>query len=70
MEYIHTLQLRMSTSCIVSHTYTIQDEAVNPQTPWKYTVLKGNFLFDLCNVFQECNLGIKQDLPVITFGST
>ena len=32
---------------------------VNHLTPRKYTVLNGNFVFDLCCVFQEYIPGIK-----------
>jgi hypothetical protein len=31
--------------------------------PKKYTVLSGNFVFDLRDVFQERNPGVKRDLP-------
>jgi len=30
----------------------------------KYTVLNGNSVFDLDDIFQEPNPGIQQDLPV------
>jgi len=40
-------------------------EAVNPLTLWKYTVLNGNFVFDLCDVYQEHNPDEKQDLPIL-----
>ena len=50
-------------------SYIMKDEVFSPLTPRKCTVLNGNFVFslhvlDLCNVFQECILGIKQDIPV------
>jgi len=35
--------------------------------PRKYTVLNESFVFDLCDIFQEYNSGIKQDLPVVYF---
>jgi hypothetical protein len=46
------------------------DEVVNPQTPRKYTVLDGNFVFifhdfDLCDFFRNINPGLKRDLPVL-----
>jgi hypothetical protein len=39
-------------------------------TPRKYIVLNGNFVFDLHdfdlrNIIQECNPGIKRELPVL-----
>jgi len=37
---------------------------VNPLTPRKYTVLNRNIVFNLHDVFQESNSGVKQDLPV------
>ena len=49
---------------LVVQSYTIQDEVVNPQNPWKYTVASENFVFILRDVFQESNPGIKRDLPV------
>jgi len=45
---------------------TRKDEVVNPLTPIKYTVLNGNFVFDLRDVFQERNPGIKRDLSVFS----
>jgi len=36
------------------YSHTLQDEGVSPLTPRKYTVLNGNFVFDLCN-FNLCN---------------
>ena len=33
----------------------------------KYTVLNGIFEFDLHDIFQEHNSGVKLDLPVIWF---
>jgi len=40
------------------------DEAVNPLAPLKYTIVNRKSVFDLFNVFQECNHGIIEDLPV------
>jgi len=42
----------------------MQDEVI-PLTPRKYTILNGNFVFDLCDVYQEHNPDIKEDLPVL-----
>jgi hypothetical protein len=47
----------------VVQSYTVQ--VVSPLTQRKCTVLNGNFAFTFCNVFQECNPGVKQELPVI-----
>jgi len=57
----------MSSSGIVIHYI---DEVVNPVTPRKYAVFNGDFMFDLHsfdlrNIFQECNPGVKQDLPAL-----
>jgi hypothetical protein len=46
------------------------DGVVSPLTPSKYTVFSGNFVFDLHsfdlhNIFQDSNPGIKQDLPAL-----
>ena len=46
------------------YLYTTMDEAVNPLTTRKYTVLNGNFGFDLRDAFQEGNPAVKRDLPV------
>jgi hypothetical protein len=53
--YIYTLQACMSTIGIVIHY--IGYVVVSPQTPRKYTVLNGNFMFDLGDIFQEHNWG-------------
>jgi hypothetical protein len=47
----------------------MQDEVVSPLNTSKYIVLNGNFVFDMRNfdlrdVFQECNPGIKREIPV------
>ena len=44
---------------------------VSPLTPRKYMVLNGNFVFDfrdfdLRDVFQERNPGVKLELPVLS----
>jgi len=36
----------------------------SPLTPRKYTVLNGDFVFSVHDIFQERNTGVKQDLPV------
>jgi hypothetical protein len=46
------------------YSYTTWDKVVNPLTPRKYNVLNGDFVFDLCDVFQEHTPGLKLDLPV------
>jgi len=43
--------------------YTTKDEGVNPLHP-QNTVLNGNFVIDLRDVFQEHKPGVKWDLPV------
>jgi hypothetical protein len=52
----------VSTGSVVIH-YTGRDS----QSPnrRKYTVLNGNFVFNLRNIFQERSPGIKRDLPVL-----
>jgi len=62
-QYIYTAELCMSTSGIVIHFIT---KAINPLTLRRYTVLNGNFVFDLRNVYQEHNPGIKRDFPVLS----
>jgi len=52
----------MSNSGIVIHYIGGGCQSPNPR---KYTVLNENVMFDLCDVFQEHNPGVKQDLPVI-----
>jgi hypothetical protein len=48
---------------VLSHAL-YRDEVDNPPTPGKYTVLNGNFVFDLHHDLQEHNPGIKWDLSV------
>jgi hypothetical protein len=54
---------------LVVWSYAIQDKVLNPQTPRKYTILNGNFVFDLGNFDLCCGIershGIKRDLPVL-----
>jgi len=40
------------------------DEVTNPLTPKKHTVLNVTLVFDLRNIFQERNTGIKGGLSV------
>jgi len=45
-------------------SYTTQDETFNPITPRKNSVLNGNYVldcydFDLQDIFQEYDLGVK-----------
>ena len=62
----------MYSTCILSRSMcplvvkscTIYDEADNPPAPRKYTVLNGNFVFNLHNDLQEHNPGTKWDLSV------
>jgi hypothetical protein len=37
------------------YNHSVEDEVVNLPTPRKYSVLSGNFVFDLHNIFQEHN---------------
>ena len=46
---MYSVQVRMSISNIV---ITLKDEVFNSLTPSKYTVLNGNFVFDLRDFFQ------------------
>ena len=63
---MHIYSTNLYVPCRYSHT--LQDEDVSLLTPRKYTGLNGNFVFDvrdfdLLDVFQECEPGVKQDLP-------
>jgi len=40
-------------------SYTIQDEVVNPLNAWEHTVLNGNTVFNLHDIFQEHNPRVK-----------
>jgi hypothetical protein len=62
-QYTYTLQVCMSTSSIVIHYIGCSRQSPNPK---KYTVLNGNFVFDLHNIFQECKRGVKRELPAYT----
>ena len=50
----------MSASDIVINYIGWGCQSPNPR---KYTVLNGNFVFNLCELFKEHNLGAKSDLP-------
>ena len=52
----------MSSSGIVIYYMGWGSQTPNPT---KYTVLNGNFVFDLDDIFQQNNPGIQQDLPVL-----
>ena len=54
---------------LLIQSYTIQDEVVNLQTLRKYSVLNGNYLLILHEVFHEDNLGTKLDLLVLKITS-
>jgi len=62
--YIYIYILYWSVCSPVVLSCTIWDEVVIPLPPRKYTVLKGNFVFDLRDVSQEGNPGTQRDLPV------
>jgi hypothetical protein len=67
---VHNSILYRSVRSPMVQSHTIQEEVVNTLTPKKYTILKGNFAFNLRDVFQKHNHGVKQDLPIssdITF---
>jgi hypothetical protein len=49
---------------LVLYSYTKQDEVVNPLTSKKYNVFNRNYVFDMHDVFQEHNPGVKWDLSV------
>jgi hypothetical protein len=51
-----------------SGTVTIQDEVVSPLAHKEYIILNGKFVFDLLDVCQEHNPGVKQELPVEVLG--
>jgi len=60
--YIHTHRFMCP---LVVQSYTTQCEAVNPIALGKYTILSGNFVFnlyyfDLRSIFQEHNPGMNQ----------
>jgi len=51
-----------STSGIVIHYIQL---GCQPPNPRNYTALNGNYAFDSCDVFQECNPGVKQGMSVV-----
>jgi hypothetical protein len=62
--YSAQLYIYRSVCPLVMQSYTKEDEAVNPLTSRKYSVLNGNCVFNLCNfdlhnIFQENIPGIK-----------
>ena len=66
IQYIHTLQVRMSTSGIVMHYIGWGCLSCNPR---KYAVLNGCLMFDLhdfnlCDIAQEHKPGVKRVLTV------
>jgi hypothetical protein len=70
---LYTVHILHRSICpLVVQSYTIYDEAVSPTTPRKYIILNRNLEFnlhdfDLHDVFQEHNPGIKQELLVHHF---
>ena len=67
MQNIYTLQVRMSTTGIGIHYIGWGRQSPNPR---KYTVLNGNFVFDLRDfnlrdVFHESGRGVKGELYVL-----
>ena len=46
-------------------SYTTEHEAVNLLTTMKHAVSYWNFVFDLRDVFQERDPGVKRDLTVL-----
>ena len=55
-KYVSRRMLYWSVCPLVVYSHTIYNEAVNPLTPRKYTVLNGNFVFDLCDIFRNSTL--------------
>ena len=53
-QYIHTLHVCMSGTVV--QTYTLQDEAVNPLNPRKYTALNGIFCLICAMFFRDATL--------------
>jgi len=64
---IHTLQVCMSTIDIVINYTGWGCQSPNPR---KYTVLNGNFVLNLCEVFKEHNPGAKSDLPSLNLAQS
>jgi hypothetical protein len=64
IQYTYTLQVCMFTNGIVIHYIGWGCQSHNPR---KYTVLNGTIVFDVHNIFQEHNLGIKWHPPQYMF---
>jgi hypothetical protein len=62
IQYIHTLHVHVSDS----GTYTIQDEAVNPLTPRKYTDLNGIFCLICAMFFRNVTLAYESYLHYVS----
>jgi hypothetical protein len=64
---VYTLQVHMSTSGRVRIIHSLYGMRFQiPLTPRKCTILNGNFVFDLSDVFQKRNPGVIGDLFVFT----
>ena len=57
IQYAYTLQVFMSISVTVVHYVGWGCQSSKPR---KYTVLNWNFVFNLCNIFQAHNPGVKK----------
>ena len=68
--YLYSTYILYRSVCLpVVYSYTILNEVVKTMTTRKYTVLNGNFVFDLCvlnlrDIFHERNPGVKRHLLV------
>jgi hypothetical protein len=62
IQYIYTVQVCVLTSGIV--VLCIERGCQFPDSR-KYAILNENFVFDLHDIFQEHNSGVKRDLLVI-----
>jgi hypothetical protein len=62
IQYIYTLQICTSAKGTAIHHIAWSSQSTNPR---KYTVLNWNCVFDLGDVSQEHNPGVKSDLPVL-----
>ena len=59
-KWIHSAYILYRSICpLVLQSYTIHDEVVDPLNFKKYTVLNRNFEFNMHNVFQQHNPGVK-----------
>ena len=66
VQCVYILQVHMATSDTVIHYI---GWGCQFPTPRRYTVVNGNYVFDLQGVFQDHNRGIKWDLPVQHFST-